>query len=80
MQLIRPTFILVIVSCLIGIPFGIYFGSAWLSQYPNRIDFSPWFFCLAFVFISVIVLAAILYHCIKLTRINPIEVLRKNDL
>jgi len=80
MLLVKPTFLLVVVASLIGAPFALFFGTSWLSQYPSRIDYSPIFFGIAFVLVAIIVVTTILYHCLKLTRINPIEVLRKNDL
>ncbi len=80
MLLLKPTFLLVLVASLLGSPFALYFGASWLSQYPSRIDYSPAFFAIAFVLVALIVVTTILYHCFKLASINPIEVLRKNDM
>lgn len=77
MLLIKPTFFLVVASCVVGIPFAISFGNRWLSQYPNRVEFSPLLFVMAFFLIAIIMISTITYHCLKLTRINPTEVLRK---
>ena len=77
MLLVKPTLLLIAISSLIGLPIALTFGNSWLAQYPYRIDFPFTLFAIAFLVMVTIVMATISYQCYKLTRINPIDVLRK---
>ena len=75
--LFRPTFLLLLLSCGAGIPIARIVGLQWLEQYPYRIEFSPILFVLAFVIVLAVVILTVLYHTLKVTKINPTEVLRE---
>lgn len=77
--LIKPTFRLVVISCIIGIPIAYTLGDTWLSKYPFHVELSPLFFIVAFAIISLVVTGTILYHLLRLTRLNPVDVLRENS-
>ncbi len=77
--LARPLFLLVIVASIAGVPPALYFGTRWLEQYPFKIYFSPLLFLTAFGVMLVIVTGTIVYHFVKVTHVNPVEVLRNES-
>ncbi len=77
--LARPLFLLVAIASLAGIAPALYFGTKWLEQYPFRIYFSPLLFVTSFGVMVTIVTATIVYHFVKVTRVNPVEVLRNEN-
>lgn len=79
MLLARPAFFLVLTACVTGIPVAFLSGSRWLDQYPFRVDISPFMFLSAFLIVLTIVAITILYHFLKVTRVNPIDVLRMGN-
>jgi putative ABC transport system permease protein len=79
LMLLKPTFYLLFISCVLAIPVATLMGDEWLKQYPLRIQFSPLFFALTFFIMLFIVLTTVLYHFLKITRINSTEVLRQGN-
>jgi putative ABC transport system permease protein len=77
--LARPLLLLVAVASIAGVPPALYFGARWLEQYPYKIYFSPLLFLTAFGVMLVIVMGTIVYHFVKVTRVNPVEVLRNDS-
>ena len=74
----KPVIILIIASCLASLPAARFAGAQWLEQYPYRIEFSPLLFVLRFLIILVVVMATLMYHFLKVIRLNPVVVLKKN--
>jgi putative ABC transport system permease protein len=74
--LMRPTLNMVIVSSVAGIPLAWATGNAWLEQYPYRIGFPPSLFAIAFCILVAVITMTILHRFLKVTRVNPTEVLR----
>ena len=79
LMLFKPTFYLLVFSCATAIPVASMLSDEWLKQYPLKVPFSPLLFVLAFFIMLFIVLATVLYHFLRITRINPTEVLRQGN-
>ena len=79
LMLVKPTFYLLLISCIMAIPVASMLGDEWLKQYPFRIHISPQLFMKSFSILLSIVFATVLYHFLKITRINPTEVLRQGN-
>jgi putative ABC transport system permease protein len=77
--LARPAFVLVLTACAAGAPLAFLSGTRWLEQYPFRVDVSPLIFMSAFLIVLTIVAVTILYHFLRVTRVNPINVLRMGN-
>lgn len=77
--LFRPIIILLLVSCVAGIPLAFIAGVRWLEQYPYRVDFSPAHFITAFGIILFVTAATVLKHFLRVTGVNPVNVLRDNN-
>jgi putative ABC transport system permease protein len=79
LMLFKPSFLILLLSCLAGTPVAIFLGNHWLSQYPYHIDVLLWWFPATFLVMLVIVSLTVLYHFLGITKINPVEVLRKTS-
>jgi putative ABC transport system permease protein len=79
LMLFKPNFYLLLFSCSMAIPVAGLLGDEWLKQYPYRIQFSPHLFVSAFFIMLSMVLTTVIYHFLKITRINPTEVLRQGN-
>jgi len=79
LMLFKPTFYLLLFSCGVAVPVARVLGDEWLRRYPFRIQFSPQLFVSSFLIMLAIVVLTVLYHFLKITRINPTEVLRQGN-
>lgn len=68
--------VLVIVSCLIAIPFTWYFLHQWLQRYTYRTDISWWIFMIAALGALFITMATVSFQAIKAAIANPVKSLR----
>jgi putative ABC transport system permease protein len=75
----KPILLLLISSSLLGIPLVLYSGDAWLQQYPYRVGIDPFLFGTSFLVMLAVVLATILHHFLKVTRVNPSQILKQTD-
>ncbi|MEX2235073.1 MAG: ABC transporter permease [Cyclobacteriaceae bacterium] len=77
LMLFKPTFLILVLSSVIGIPLVNICGNSWLNQYAYRVDLSPLLFLVAFLTMLIVVLATMVYHFLKITNINAAQVLRQ---
>ncbi|MGB3467684.1 MAG: ABC transporter permease [Cyclobacteriaceae bacterium] len=67
---------LVLVGNLLVIPFILYFGQDWLSNFAYRTEISPAIFVWSLLITSLFSLLMICFKTIKTARMNPVESLR----
>lgn len=76
-QLLSKDFvILVIISCIVSVPFSFYFMSDWLTQYDYRIDISWQIYAVAWLGSIVVTLLTISFQSIRTALRNPVGALR----
>ncbi|WP_245576532.1 ABC transporter permease [Flexithrix dorotheae] len=68
--------ILVILSCIIAIPFVLYFSGKWLENYEYRTNIPWWIFAYASLGAVLITLLTISYQAVKAALMNPVKSLR----
>jgi len=73
---LRKNFIVVIIAAVLSIPVTIYFISLWLNRFAYKISINWWVFALTFFTATVVVLLTVIYHSIKMSRINPVDALK----
>ena len=67
---------MVVLASLLSIPVTIYFMTGWLNKFSYHTAISWWFFVVAFLAATAVVLSTVLIHSFRASRINPIEALR----
>jgi putative ABC transport system permease protein len=67
---------LVLIANVIGWPIAWYFMSDWLDGFAYRINIDPWIFIVTGVVVLLIAFLCILYHSLKVSRVNPVKSLR----
>lgn len=77
--LFRPLVMLLAVATFFGIPLAYFSGMEWLSEYPYRVGFNSTWFALSFLVILLVMTLAIIYHFVKVTSINPVNVLKQDN-
>lgn len=76
-QLLSKDFvILVIISCIVSVPFSFYFMRDWLTQYDYRIDISWQIYAVAWLGSIVVTLLTISFQSIRTALRNPVGALR----
>lgn len=72
----REVFILMIIANVLAIPMAYYLAQSWLEQFSYRTSISIWFFIGGVVLSLLIVLASVLYHVFKTTKLNPVDAIK----
>ncbi|MRS63183.1 ABC transporter permease [Larkinella terrae] len=72
----RDFVVLVIISCLIAVPFAWYFMNSWLKQYDYRSDIAWWIFAASGLGALLITLLTVSYQAIRAALVNPVKSLR----
>jgi len=67
---------LVLVANVIGWPLAYYFMQDWLGNFAYHATISPWLFAGTAIGVLVIAFLCILYHSLKVSRVNPVKSLR----
>jgi putative ABC transport system permease protein len=67
---------MVVVASLLSIPVTFYFMTRWLNNFSYRTTINCWVFAIAFAVALIVVLATVLIHSYRASRINPVEALR----
>lgn len=67
---------LVLISCLIAVPFAFYFMNRWLEGYEYRMEISWWIFGLTVVGALTITMLTVSFQALKAASTNPIKTLR----
>jgi len=76
-QMLSKEFIvLVMIACLIAIPFAYYVLNNWLQNYEYRTEISWWIFAIAFSGALLITLLTVSFQAIKAAIANPVKSLR----
>jgi putative ABC transport system permease protein len=76
-QLLSKDFvILVIISCIISVPFSFYFMRDWLTQYDYRIDISWQVYAVAWLGCMMVTLLTISFQSLRTALQNPVGALR----
>jgi putative ABC transport system permease protein len=73
---LKGNFTMVLIASLISVPITIYFMTNWLNGFPYHATISWWVFAVAFAVATAVVLATVLIHSYRASRINPVEALR----
>lgn len=68
--------ILVLISCVIAVPFAYYMVTEWLSNYEYRTDVSWWIFAASVFGAIAITLLTVSYQAIRASLMNPVKSLR----
>ncbi|MCG8307650.1 MAG: ABC transporter permease [Cytophagales bacterium] len=69
-------FILVIISCVLAVPFVLYFLENWLANYEYRTDIPWWIFAISSLGGLLITLLTVSYQSVKVALLNPVNSLR----
>jgi putative ABC transport system permease protein len=73
----RPSVILLFTACIIGLPLTYSLGNIYLETFAVKVDFSSFLFLISFFVILVVIVASNIYHFRKMTKTNPVDVLRQ---
>lgn len=68
--------VLVIISCLLAVPFAYWLLQAWLEKYTYRVAIPWWIFVAASIGTLAITLLTISWQVIKVARVNPANTLK----
>jgi putative ABC transport system permease protein len=68
--------VLSLFSVAIGCPFSVYFVSRWMQNFAYHVPILPWTFLLTGLLVLVIMILTAGTQIIRITRINPVEVLK----
>lgn len=68
--------ILVVLSCLLAVPFALWIMNAWLAKYDFRASMSWWIFVLAAIGALIITMITVSFQAIKAAMANPVKSLR----
>lgn len=76
-QMLSKEFVaLVIISCILSVPFAYYFLDGWLQKYQYRTEISWWIFVLASLGALVITLLTVSYQAIRAALLDPVKSLK----
>ncbi|HKL09639.1 MAG TPA: FtsX-like permease family protein [Bacteroidales bacterium] len=67
---------LVVISCIIAWPVAYYLMNNWLKDYAFKIDIQFWVFLVAGMLLIVITFGTIFYQAFKVSKTNPVDVLK----
>ncbi|MFN8348359.1 MAG: ABC transporter permease [Spirosomataceae bacterium] len=68
--------LLVIISCVIAIPFASYFMTDWLRKYEYRVDISWWIFAVTIIGALAVTLLTVSFQAVKAALMNPVKSLK----
>lgn len=67
---------LTVIAFAAALPLGFWFRENWLAQFAFRADTGIWIFFLCGLINLVLAGLALLYHTVRISRVNPVETLR----
>jgi putative ABC transport system permease protein len=67
---------LVLIANIIGWPISWYFMNKWLGNFAYKATISPLIFVGTGVAVLLIAFLCVLYHSVKVSRVNPVQSLR----
>jgi putative ABC transport system permease protein len=80
-QLILPELLyylwLALLSSALSIPISLFLIERWMRNFVYRIDMPIWIFPLCAAILVLFSWLAVLYHSIRLARLNPVEFIRE---
>lgn len=68
---------LILIAILIAWPAIYYFMKQWLQNFPGRIEQNILWYLLISIFVFFLVIISVLYQVLKVSLLNPVEVLRE---
>lgn len=74
--LLKDVVILIVLANMIALPLSYVAVSNWLEGYAFHINMTPWLFILPGVAVALIGVLTVSYHTSRVTRTNPVNVLR----
>ncbi len=74
---VKSYMVMVLIACVIGVPFAVYAAGRYLEQFGYRIENYWWIFAVAVLLSFVISLASVLWQTLKAARTNPASELKK---
>jgi putative ABC transport system permease protein len=72
----KPLYPLISVSFIVGSALAYYYSTRWLQQYPFKVEISPFHFIISLVTISLVMLLTLVYHFVKMAKVNPVDILK----
>jgi putative ABC transport system permease protein len=75
---LKPFITFFLVAIVIGTPVIFYLSGRWLNNFAYHIDLNAMYFILPAAITMAIILIASMYHAVRGSRVNPVEIL-KND-
>lgn len=73
----KPILMLLFIAFALSTPMSYYVTHQWLSKYPYRTEISLSVYAISFAIILTIVVATLLYHLGKMSKLDPAEVLKE---
>lgn len=73
---LKSNVIQVLIASVLAIPVTLYTMTDWLNNFSYHTTINWWVFVIAFAVAALVVLATVLFHSIKASRINPVEALK----
>lgn len=73
---LKPFVVFFVIATAIGLPVIFYLSRKWLDNFAYHIDIDLKYFVLPGLVTVLIIVSASLYHAIKGSRINPVEILK----
>jgi putative ABC transport system permease protein len=76
MMHLKPFAIFFVIATAIGLPVIFYLGQRWLNNFAYHINIDARYFVIPAVITILIILGAAVYHAIKGSRVNPVDILK----
>ncbi|MEX1238252.1 MAG: ABC transporter permease [Cyclobacteriaceae bacterium] len=76
-EFVRPILSLLAIAFVLSAPMSYYFTNEWLSKYPYRTEISLSVYAISLAIVLAIVVTTLLYHLGKMSKLNPVEVLKE---
>lgn len=73
---LKENFLMVVIATILSIPATIIVMNKWLNDFAYKTNITWWIFAVTFVLAAFVVIATVLFHSYRASRINPVEALR----
>lgn len=67
---------MVLIACLLGIPFTVWFMTQWLDGFEYRVGIGWWVFVMTTLGAILAALGSMIYHSLRVSYANPVESIR----
>jgi putative ABC transport system permease protein len=72
----RPFLQMSLYAFALAVPFSVYVMKLWMVNFKYHTEMEWWLFLVCFVLLSIVTLATISYHSVKLVKVNPVDSLK----